>query len=147
MEIKIGIGLDSIQFGLLQPELIKILGQPDKVNNEEREDHVVLYYNKIMTKFYFNLDSQGKLCSIATINPEIIFFERNVIGLEKEYIISLLKTNGVTSFDCEDYESFDSIFCEEIWSSFTFEFNRLREIEFSVLMDDSGDLEKWPESI
>lgn len=146
MEIKIGIGLDSIRFGLLQPELIKILGQPDKINNEEREDHVVLYFNNIMTKFYFNLDSQGKLCSIATINPEASLFGQSVIGLAKENIISLLQTNGVSSFDCEDYESFDTIFCEEIWSSFTFEFNRLREIEFSVLMDDSGNFEKWPET-
>ena len=42
-----------------------------------------------------------------------------------------------------EYDFFDTIYCDEINSEFKFEFDRLYEIEFSVLIDENDNL-VWP---
>lgn len=71
-------------------------------------------------------------------------FDRNLFGISMNEIENLLKELGYSKAEYEDYETFETLFCEEIWTTFEFEFDRLRVIEFSpVFIDD--DNRKWPE--
>jgi len=49
----------------------------------------------------------------------------------------------VVDIEYEDYEFFETLFCETIWTTFSFDLDRLRCFEFSPLYE--GDEIIWPD--
>jgi len=143
MEIKIGLGLDNIIFGIFQEDVINVLGKPDKISESEKEDGIVYYYNNQMIKTKFDLLDNGKLYSFEVYNPKAIMFNQEIINKKKSEILDLLKLNGYDDIEQEDYEFFETLFCRGIWSTFAFEFGKLVHVEFSPL-SDSNDKIIWP---
>lgn len=144
MEVKIGIGVDNIVFGMTQEEVDYLWGKPNKVSKSELENGVVYYYNDKMIKFNFDGEYGYKLYSIEIFHPQLLILGKSVINETKENIISILNESGYVKTEYEDYDFFDTIFCEDIWSTFRFEFNMLKSIEFSPLYDDNDEM-IWPE--
>lgn len=143
MEIKIGIGLNDIVFGIFQEDVINLLGKPDKILDTEKEDGIVYYYNNQMIKIKFDLLENGRLYSFEVHNPNAIMFNQEIINKEKDEILNLLKLNGYCDIVQKDYEFFETVFCKEVWSTFSFEFNKLTNIEYSPL-SDNNDRTIWP---
>lgn len=143
MEIKIGVGLDNLVFGMSQEEVKNILGIPDKVTDTEKENGIVYYFNNKLIKTKFDKDENLRLYSIEVYNPEAVLFNQKILNKTKNEIINLIQDAGYNKIEYEDYDTFDTIFCEEIWSTFTFEFDRLRNIEFSPLFKDGNKI-IWP---
>lgn len=146
MKIKIGVGIDNIVFGMSQEEVKNLLGLPDKVSDTEWSHGVVLTFNSIMTKFKFDKKENLKLVSIETYYPDSAIFNQRIIGKEKEEIEALLHSLGYSKIEYEVYEFFETIHCDEVDTTFEFEFNRLRGIEFSPLFDSDEEI-VWPQNI
>ena len=91
MEIFIGKGLDIVQFGITQNDIIELIGKPNRINNNEIDGCVALYYNNLMTKFLFRLEEQNKLYSIETSNPNLLLYNNTIIGMKKAQIETLQK--------------------------------------------------------
>ena len=72
-------------------------------------------------------------------------FNQNIYRKTRRDIEKLLNSNGYTEFEYESYDTFETLFCEAIWTTFVFEFDRLMHIEFSPIFDD-GDERIWPSS-
>lgn len=142
MVVCLGIGLDSFYFGLTILEIIQVMGNPDKINTDERDGFIVYYYNKIKTKFYFSSDS-NRLITIEVFHPDIYLWKQNIIGMKMHEVKTLLIENNISVGVVEDYDFFEVIFCEKIWSVFYFEYGRLKSLEFSVLCDEDGNF-IWP---
>lgn len=142
MEIVIGIGLEPLIFGMSQDEVKSIWGKPDKITNEELEFAIIYYYNEKLIKTKFDRDEDLKLYSIEVFNPEVRLFNNSVIGKTKKEIERMLENKGYSKLVHEDYETFDTVFCEQIWTTFEFEFDRLKSIEFSPLFDNDEIV--WP---
>ena len=129
-----GVGMDSILFGMTVSEIVSLLGQPDKINLTERENSTVYYYNQLMIKLYFSeFNHKLKVYSIEVFNNSIEIFGRNIKFLSKMDIEYWLHQNKIHSFQYREYDSLESIFCEEIMCSFVFRFDQLISIEFSAL--------------
>lgn len=143
MEIIIGRGLGDIVFGMYEDDIVSMLGEADKINYSEKENGVVYYYNDKMIKLKFDKDEDGKLYSIEVFHPDLILFDQKVIDKKKEEIENLLMKNECYNLEFEDYDTFETLFCEKIWSTFMFEFNKLRSIEFSPLFKNENDI-IWP---
>ncbi|EHQ88894.1 hypothetical protein [Desulfosporosinus youngiae] len=146
MEIKIGIGLDCLVFGMSQKEVEDILGKPDKTSETEKDKGIVYYFYDKLIKTKFDKEEDLKLYSIEVHNPDVKMFKKKLINKTKGEIESLLLNNGYKKIEYEDYDTFDIIFCEEIWTTFEFELNRLKNIEFSPLFKDSKNI-IWPNRI
>ena len=86
---------------------------------------------------------ENRLSTIETKNPDAMLYNKKIIGLQKFQIENLLRQNDITIMQVEDYMSFCTIFCEEIWSTFEFKYDRLCSIDFSVLVDKNDKL-IWP---
>lgn len=142
MVVYLGIGLDSFYFGLTISEIVHILGNPDKTNIDEREGFIVYYYNEKMTKFYFSSDSD-RLITIEVFHPDTYLWKQHIIGMKMNEVEELLIENNISMDPIEDYDFFEVIFCEKIWSVFCFEYGRLKSLEFSVLCDEEGNY-IWP---
>ena len=143
MEIKVGIGLDNIIFGMSQEDVVGTLGEPDKISKVEIEFGIVFYFNKLLIKTKFDRREDNKLYSIDVYNPEVLMYDQKIINKDKDEIIELLNINGHKEIKHEDYELFETVFCEDIWCTFMFEFNRLISIEFSPLSDNDKNI-MWP---
>ena len=143
MEIKIGRGLDNLIFGMTQDEVKSTLGQPNKINYCELDWGIVYYFNNKLLKTTFEEDYDLRLFTIEVFNSEVIFLNQRVIGQPKEKIEQLLNENGYSSFIYEDYDTFDTFFCESINATFYFEFDCLRSIMFSSLFSDDNII-AWP---
>ena len=144
--VELGIGLGQVFLGETISDVEKKLGAPDKINgeDEEREGHIVYYYNRLMVKFYFCIDYDNRLLAIETFHPETCLWNRKIIGMEKDELENLLDEQNVKEKCYEDYDSFDVIFCEEIWAIFCFCYDKLQSMEFSVVNDADGQW-IWPE--
>ena len=144
MEVKIGIGLDDLVFGMSAKDVKNILGTPDRISETEKTEGIVYYYNDLFIKTKFDLNEDGKMYSIEVFNAEAILLDQIVMGKKKDEILSFLKSKGYCTFEEDDYEFFETLLCEEIWCTFTFEFNRLRSFEFSPLSDENEN-NIWPD--
>jgi len=144
VEIKAGIGLDDVVFGMSQDDVKVILGEPDKISEIEiydgTVDWIVYYYNSQLIEVKFELDTSNdwKLQSIVIHNSKATMFNERIIGKNKNETIELLRENGYCDIIQKDYESFETIFCKAIRSTFSFKFDRLTDIEFSPIYDDDG---------
>lgn len=145
MEIKVGIGIENIVFGMSEEEVKNILGDPDKINEYKDINIINYYYNLKMINLEFDKDEGNRLCSIEVNNPKMTIFGNNAFYKTKEEIEMYLRDNGYFDFEYEDYDTFETLFCEEIWITFKIELNRVRSIEFGPLFNDSDDI-IWPSS-
>ncbi|MCK5148085.1 hypothetical protein KAR48_15115 [bacterium] len=145
MQINIGTGLNNINFGIKQEQLIALLGEPDKINplDQEQEGKVIVYYNDLRAKFKFDKDEEMKLYAIEVFHPEALLFGEKLIDKSSMEIIEALKAKGYEKLAYENYKTFNTIFCETIWMTFQFEFDLLTGIEFSPLFDENEQI-VWP---
>lgn len=137
MEIKIGIGIENLFFGMSEEEVREILGKPDKINEEEKVDGTVYYYNSKIIKLKFDKRQQCRLYSIEVHNPQMRMFGNNIFLKTQEEIEYYLKSNGYFDFEYYNYDAFETLFCKGIWTTFLFEFNTLRSLEFSPLIKNA----------
>ena len=144
MEVTIGIGLDNLVFGMTQDDVKTLLGEPNKITDQELDFAIIYYYNEKMLKIKFDKDENLRLYSIEVFKPDVLMFDQKVIGKTKEQITSLLKSLGFSELEFEDYDTFDTVFSEKIWTTFCFEFDRLVSFEFSPLFEEDGETIIWP---
>jgi hypothetical protein len=141
MKINIGIGLENLVFGMHQEEIKEIMGNPDKISETENGTVYYFYDSLIITKF--DKDEDCKLYSIEVFNSRGLLFNQIIIDKTKKEVLDLLDMNGYYEVTQEDYDSFETVFCEKIWSTFLFEFDKVRSVEFSPLFDDNDNI-IWP---
>lgn len=97
-----------------------------------------------MSKYKFDKDYNYRLETIETYNPEAGMFGQKIIGMSKEQIKNLLKQNNCFDTEYEEYDFFETLFCENIWTTFEFIFDRLNSFEFSPLFKDENE-RIWPD--
>jgi len=144
MEIKLGIGTDSIVFGMTKEYITKKFGKPDRINETEPKEGVIYYYNKFMVKLYFYQEDDYKLVSIENYNEESKLYNEFIIGKTMPELKELLENQGISDFSYEDWEIFDIMNCDEISASFEVLFNKIVSIQFNPFYDGNGDI-IWPD--
>ena len=143
MKIKVGIGLDNIIFGMNQEEIENILGIPCKISKTGSGYGIVYIYNRKMVRLTFDRDENYKLFWIDAYHPKILMFNQSIINKTKKEINTLLFANGYSKVEYSCYDNFETLFCEEIWTTFNFEFNKLISIEFTPLINNNDEV-IWP---
>lgn len=144
--IQLGQGADGLIFGMPLDEIAKIWGDADKIIANESNDGVICFYNCKHCKLKFSHLQSDKLYSIEDHSDNIVLLNVIVNDLKKTDIRSLLQFNGIGEVEYSDYDSFDSLFCQEIWTSFYFRFDKLFGVEFSPLKKH-GDKWIWPNKL
>lgn len=142
MNAKIGIGLGKIVFGISQEDVKEILGNPNKISEEEKDDGIIYQYFEKQIKLKFDKKEHLKLYSIEVHNPKVTMFNLKLLNKTKGEILKLLDDRGFKNIEHQDYDLFETLFCEEIWTTFSFELDRLNYFEFSPLF--RADEIIWP---
>ncbi|WP_412970760.1 hypothetical protein [Glaciecola sp. MF2-115] len=105
MEVKLGIGLDEIRFGISQSSLEDMLGEPDKID-VDYDELPLLKYNKLMCTFW--MDDGNRLHWIQCSNPLLRLQKTLVIGKDVSDTIRKLELTFGYSHEFEDYGSSES---------------------------------------
>lgn len=142
MNIRPGIGINEIELGMSQTELIKTVGKPDKIISIELINDIRLIYNELMVTFCFSLDEKNKLYFIECANPEIRLWNQKIIGMGRDDLVQLLYKYEMIRIEYYDYEIFEVIYCEDIGVEFILEFNIVQKVTIGVLFDATGEI-KW----
>ena len=143
MDIKLGAGIGSIQFGINKSKAVKLLGEPDKVY-ETDTDSERLQFNDILLELSFELDNENLLGWIDVHNPDAELFGLKLLGKSTTDVTMLRNDHLKYSPETDDYGSMVSLSYDNHWLELQFEFDRLKCINFGVLYDES-ESPIWPE--
>jgi len=149
MEIKPGLGLDNILFGVTKQELMDILGEPDEVRLEEEDEELeeVLRYNKLKTCFSFDFenddDDEKRLSWIESENPSLTIFNGTVIGQSEEDITELLSSNKIDDSYVEEDLYIDTLYSDDDNLEFEMLYGKVARVMFGPFYDENDSV-VWP---
>ena len=149
--IKIGIGLGDIKFGVSREELIKKIGDPTEIDQYtpvEDEDYLTesWHYDENELSVSFDEEDNWRLTTIAISSPNSLFHDIKLIGKKKGEVLDLLKDLNLIDPELEKLsDDSNHLMASFIESSinFWFENDLLSEIQWGVLWEDE-DTPKWP---
>ena len=146
MKIHFGKGLEpEIWFGVGADFLYEKFGVPDREyemewdSEEGRRDELV--YNSIQTSFRLY---EGRLGWIQTSNPEILLFDQPIMGKDPSFVIDMIVKAGFGQPEVTQYDTFVCVFWDSIWFEVQHVYNRVRDINFGLLIDDDSNEYIWP---
>lgn len=141
MEILIGKGVGSIQFGQVEAEVVQQLGQPDKVY--AAEDAKCLQYFDLQVELWFEHERDDRFGWAVVKNPDATLFGQKLMGENAEKVLAVVAAVIADAPEHEDYGSFEAYLYKNYWLELQFEFGRLRSINIGVLWLDD-DTVAWP---
>ena len=142
MEITLGYGIDSILFGLTEPQIVSSLGKPDKAFFTD-EENKRLQFNELKLELCFETENDYRLGWIEVHNKNVTIFGHQLIGKAMPEVVSILRAELDTEPTIDDYGSFVSVTFEKEWLELQFSFNKLTNINFGVLYGENDEPE-WP---
>lgn len=152
-EIKAGVGLDPIKFGMQKADVKNLLGQPDEIDNHtETEDEgntESWHYDGLELSISFEEIDDMRLFSIAVSGEDYEFQGKKLIGLSKPDMINELKALNIDDLQSEEWATEDHtkqelIFSENHSMNFWLEDDELSEIQWGPLFEDEETI-AWPE--
>lgn len=143
MQLKPGIGIDEIIFGLKEADIIKLLGKPDKTFTDEEDDDLIYQYNKLRLCLTFLKEEGNKLRYIRCANQALTFNGKPLLDQPIKYVLDEV-LRGDREWETEQYEFFDTYFNEESWIVLNVAYEVVSDIEIGVPYEDDGETYKWP---
>jgi len=142
VKLTLGQGLDIVQFGATEQQVIALLGEPDKIYFTDADCKRV-QYNVLQLEFSFEPENENRFGWVEVYNSNATLFGKQLIGTSENDVIEFLTSQLDTKPTYEDYGSFVSYTYDNEWLELQFEFGRLRNINFGVLYSDK-DAPVWP---
>jgi len=139
MEIELGVGLGHIRFGMTESQVKSVYGEPNEIVNLKDDNQTDFQYYKEQTTFRFYHDHEGRLGWIETQNPKVLLFGKEIIGQNKSFIIGLLTQEGHEKYEYEKYETFDSLFYEDVWLELELNYELITCVKFGVFIDENDN--------
>ena len=149
-EIVPNVGFDNVKFGIAMDVFVDKFGEPEEVESiGEDEDYattVLHYWEKSLSIFFVGV-SNPVLAGIETDHPDSTLYGEKIMDKSKEDIIALMKKNGLSSYDegDDEYASENEIVrisYDKSMMDFFFQDNQLIFMNFGVMVDDNGNIEK-----
>ncbi len=136
-----GVGAQGAKFGIKEDELVRAFGKPDR--RIEDGMGVMLIYNDKYARFRFDKDLGGKLTTIECSDPSLTIMDRKVIGMKKSAFEALAREKGFAPVEYEDYDSFETAFCDPFSAWFTLEYGRVSAVKCGPLIGENDEV-RWP---
>jgi hypothetical protein len=154
MKILPGIGVGSIQYGMLEKDIVSNLGKPDRVEESEYVEgtgdwNKELWYSNRNLTFTFNKEDDFRLGTITILGGGYTLFNKNLFGIEIEEIKMIIsrETNEIARFEdwsSENIPDHKLLMYDSIGIMFWFDFNKLNEMQCSYLFEQDNETIIWP---
>ena len=127
MDIILGYGLDDINFGMFQQEVITRLGIPDK-EYQSSFDYCFQYFS-LRLELCFESE-ENRLHQIECYHPKTRIFDKLVINRNKDELIPYLSSKLEDELEIDDYQSFEVYTFTNNSLQLDFQYNLLTQISF-----------------
>lgn len=135
MEIVLGEGIGSLQFGMTETELTLALGQPDKIEVDQFTDRL-LHYSQQALEFRLEAINQYRLGWITVKSPNVTLFGQKLIERPKDQVLAFLTQQIGRANDIEEIDGMDCYFFATVGLELQFNQDKLKGISFSVPYDE-----------
>ena len=152
-EIKLGLGLGPIKFGMTREEVKAILGEADNVDSYSLDHNgkdlsEAWEYNEFAISISFDEEDDWKLSTLAIASKQYLFNDKTLIGLDQNTLLKELKSLEITDIqveDCSNTEFPDHVLVEveSLSLNFWLDDGILEEIQWAPLFDENEYI-IWP---
>jgi hypothetical protein len=149
INIEIGQGIGSIEFGMTMEEIKEVAGKPDEIekyNYDESTDDQAesWHYDNIELSVAFEEFNDWKLTSIAVSSPGYLLQGKKLIGLSKDQVIEEIKDLGLGQTVYEDCSTDEDpnlslLSIDESGLNLWFDNGILTEIQWGLLWSEEND--------
>ena len=156
MNIIPGIGIGNIQYGITEFELISILGEPDRIDEEEYIEgsgdwHRELWFSPRNLSFTFNKDDDFRLGTITIMGSGYTLFGNDLFNAPKKLVRQTVSSNSGELLPTEDYsyienEPHECLNSDLLGIMFWFDSDNLSEMQCSYLFESDNETVIWPAS-
>lgn len=144
-------GFGDISFGVDLDSFVEKYGEPEEIDSFDEDEALnttVLHYWENGISMFFVGTANPVLAGIETDHPESMLYGEKIMGKSKGDIIALMEKNGHDNYevDEEEYESEINdmrVSFEESMMDLFFRDNMLMYMNFGVLVDENGNIEKF----
>ena len=143
MELKPKIGIDNLTFGLNKLEVIKILGEPNRVFEMEDDDNeLTLEWNEKKLRLTFYKNENEKFGYLRTSNTKLTYNGHLIINSNSQFAKEEIFCE-LLEWEKEEYEFLTVYFNENYWLSLNCEYGKVIDIEMGVTFKDDENYD-WP---
>jgi hypothetical protein len=139
-------GLGEIHFGETTKKVIKILGEPEDIENIEDVDGfntVILYYWEQGLTVFFEGREKSVVACIETENADTVMFGKEIFKMTEEDIIALMNTRGYNLEEVEMETTGERrVSFDDAMMDFFFEGGHLVAVNWGVLVNEKGEIEE-----
>ncbi len=148
-----GEGLGDIKFGMSREQIKTMLGEPDEVESYTHDDQgeditESWHYDEMEISISFEKIEDWKLCTIAVSDPDCTLIGKEVIGITRADLESLLDEMGLTNLAEDDWSSdetpdYVSLTSEDNEMVFWIDAGIVMDVQWGPLFIDEDTI-KWP---
>lgn len=142
MEVKVGIGIGELIFGMHRSQVEKLIGKPDKEAIDD-EDEMICQFNSLKSRISFYSNEGGRLGYIRCSSAALTHNGQSIIGEKIDTVLKLFEKATDISWEVEEYDSMVVYTNENGWLSLQSEYDVVTQVELGVpfLNDDEYN---WP---
>ncbi|WP_444921579.1 hypothetical protein ACJJID_03970 [Microbulbifer sp. CnH-101-G] len=155
MRIHPGVGVGVVEYGITEKELISIIGDPDKIDEEEYVQgsgdwHRVLWYWSRNIHFTFDKDDDYRLGTITVVGSDYPLMEKELFNLPQETVrhFVAIVTGEIPKREDWMWSEEGTHTCLEhngLGILFWFDNGNLSEMQCSYLFEPDNETVIWPQ--
>ena len=151
MEIRAGMGLGKLRFGMTREAVTNEWGKPDEVEVMEGPDGGQFeswHYDEWEVSLAFDDEEGGRLITLAVSSPDATLDGRQLLGQEQGVLQDILKDMGIQTQEVNDLpeeadEEQDLLVAPELEMNFWLDEGMCTEIQWSAFFEND-DTVNWP---
>jgi len=159
-EIKSGIGLGNLKFGMTRDQVHALLGEPDEREvtediddegdlNEQEGQSEAWHYDSLDLSMSFDEEDDWRLVILAVSSANYLLHGRSLIGLSMEELVDVLQDMDINDLEQGEWQ-IDDEHSQELISSLSMSMNfwidegELSDIQWGPHFSDEDTIQ-WPE--
>jgi len=144
MEVKPGIGIGLIKFGMNREEVEFLFGEPSEINTDAEDDNKIIWvYNDEKMRLSFYVDEAYKLGYIETSSPLLKLSGEHLIGNKVDTAKKGFLNQKIENWETEKYPSFSTYFNEDFYLSLHESYGAITEVHMGVPFKNEEEFQ-WP---
>jgi len=140
MKLNPKYGIDKLLFGMTQKDVESLYGKADKQFKDD-DKNIILVYNQPKLRLTFYEDENFRLGYLISSNPELILFDKKVIGRPAAEVKQELLAQHFKSWEQEDFDLAENHFNEDHWLILQAEFGAIVKVEIGAIINNKDEFD------
>ena len=146
LEIKPKEGFGEIKFGEYLDNIVTLLGEAEEIDTIEEDEEMnmlILHYWELGFSIIFEGSTKQVVSGFETDHPDATMFDKKILGMSEEDLISWMKENGIVNYESEQEEIDKRVSYDDEMLDFYFRNNELVYVNWGVYVNEEGEIEDF----